>query len=142
MSITVEELQEMVKKDLTIDRDDISWSAAQNPVLHEKYLRFIFEGSSILDKLQSTQSLIYRDLKEYYSGQASPDVYKKKPFNLKLLKNEIETYIFSDPEYVDIQRKVKIQTNLIKYLEGIMTAIRSRGYDIKNYIEWEKFKSS
>jgi len=138
---TLDDLVEQVKKDLAIDREDLSFSAAQNPILHEKYLRLLLEYKNKLIRVEATVNVVTRELREFYSGVAPPDVYKKRPFNLKLLKNELPIYIESDEEYVAAITKFNQLQSIVSYLEGVVNAVKSRGYDIKNVIEWEKFKN-
>ena len=64
-----------------------------------------------------------------------------KPFDLKVLKNDLAMYISSDEEIIQLMDKIGYLEIVIKYLEGIIKSIDNRGWDIKNAIEWKKFEA-
>ena len=41
-----------------------------------------------------------RELWEYYTGKADASVYAQKPFNFKLLRQDVDQYILSNEEYI------------------------------------------
>ena len=48
-----------------------------------------------------------KDKWEYYTGKAPQHVYAEKPFNLKILKTDIDKYMDADPELVKLKQKVE-----------------------------------
>ena len=84
---------------------------------------------------------MYRQKWEYYGGRADVKIYVSKPFDLKVLKNDLAMYISSDEEIIQLMDKIGYLEIVIKYLEGIIKSIDNRGWDIKNAIEWKKFEA-
>ena len=78
---------------------------------------------------------------EYYTGKADPSVYREKPFDLKVLKNDVHIYINADEDIQKIQAKIIYQEAIVNYLEQILRMINTRSFTIKNAIEWRRFTS-
>ena len=78
----------------------------------------------------------------YYKGKAPSSVYKEMPFDLKLTtKEEISMFIDADEDICKLQYKVGYIETVLTFLDGVLRQINSRNFQIKNAIEWEKFKS-
>ena len=82
-----------------------------------------------------------RELWEYYTGKAPQQVYAEKPFNLKILKTDIDKYMESDDELVKLKSKVEYIQTVIDFLDSTIKQISNRGFQIKNAIDWRKFTS-
>ena len=64
------------------------------------------------------------------------------PFDLKLTsKDEIEMFIDADEEIGKLQYKLEYISQTLSYIEGILRQLNNRTFQIKNAIEWEKFKN-
>ena len=75
-------------------------------------------------------------------GIKSPQqVYAEKPFNLKILKTDIDKYMESDDELVKLKSKVEYIQTVIDFLDRTIKSISNRGFQIKNAIDWRKFTS-
>ena len=84
---------------------------------------------------------MYREKWEYYGGKADAKVYATKPFDLKVLKPDLSIYIESDEDIIKIEHKISYLETVVKYLDGVLKSINSRGWDIKNAISWRQFES-
>jgi hypothetical protein len=84
---------------------------------------------------------MYREKWEYYGGKADAKVYVTKPFDLKVLKSDLSVYIESDEDIIQIEHKVAYLETVVKYIDGVLRSINSRGWDIKNAIDWKKFEA-
>ena len=91
--------------------------------------------------LTSKNSNWYREKWEYYGGKADAKVYVTKPFDLKVLKSDLSVYIESDEDIIQIEHKVAYLETVVKYIDGVLRSINSRGWDIKNAIDWKKFEA-
>ena len=83
-----------------------------------------------------------RELSEYYLGELDKDELEeigREQFYKKLLKNEIETYIESDDEFIETNLKIALQEEKVNYIEAILKSINNRGFQIKNAIDWLRF---
>jgi hypothetical protein len=68
-------------------------------------------------------------------------VYQVKPFNLKLLKQDVDKYLKSDDELIKLDQKVTYVQSVVDYLDRTVKIISNRGFQIKNAIDWRKFTS-
>ena len=71
----------------------------------------------------------------------SPSVYQVKPFNIKLLKPDVDKYIKADEDMIKLEQKVTYVQSVVDYLDRTVKIISNRGFQIKNAIDWRKFTS-
>ena len=83
--------------------------------------------------------ILWKNKHLYYSGRADPEVYKEKPFQIMVLKQDLPMYIDSDPEIQALQTKIKYYEEMMIFLEKVIVMINNRGYQIKNAIDWQRF---
>jgi hypothetical protein len=139
--MTLEELQELIEKDMKINDTELDLESLKTPQLHNKYLKHLNKFKLLLSRAEGDLSRLKREKWEYYTGKATPDVYALKPFNLKLLKTDVDKYIESDEEYQKTKQKVDYLNTIVDYLDKIVRQISNRGFTIKNAIDWRKFTS-
>ena len=84
---------------------------------------------------------LYREKWEYYGGKSDAKVYAAKPFDIKVLKNDLQMYINADDEIIELQAKITYYEVIIKYIEGVIKSIDNRGWDIRNAQDWKKFEA-
>ena len=139
--MTLEELQAEADKDLVIDDTELDTESLKTPILHNKYLQYYNKFNLLLKKSQWEERTLQREKWEYYTGKSDPSVYKEKPFDLKVLKNDVHIYISADEDIQKIQAKIIYQEAIVNYLEQILRMINNRSFTIKNAIEWRRFTS-
>ena len=139
--MTLEELQSQADKDLVIDDTELDTESLRTPILHNKYLRYYNKFNLLLKKSQWEERTLQREKWEYYTGKSDPSVYKEKPFDLKVLKNDVHIYINADEDIQKVQAKIVYQEAIVNYLEQILRMINNRSFTIKNAIEWRRFTS-
>jgi hypothetical protein len=121
--MNLEQLKEESRKDLIIENEEqLGSESLKNQKIKIKYL----------DQRSRFQLLLQK---------ANAKVYVAKPFDLKVLKNDLAMYITSDEEVISLADKIGYLETVIKYLEGVIKSIDNRGWDIKNAIEWKKFEA-
>ena len=139
--MTLEELQAEADKELVIDDTELDTESLKTPILHNKYLQYYNKFNLLLKKSQWEERTLQREKWEYYTGKSDPSVYKEKPFDLKVLKNDVHIYINADEDIQKIQAKIIYQEAIVNYLEQILRMINNRSFTIKNAIEWRRFTS-
>ena len=139
--MTLDELQQLVDKDLKLDDTELDTESARIPLLHNKYLQHFNKFSLLQKKAQQEFNTLEREKWEYYTGKADESVYREKPFDLKVLKADVHIYINSDPDIQKADQKVAYLNQVVNYLEQILRTINNRTFLIKNMIEWKKFTS-
>jgi hypothetical protein len=81
------------------------------------------------------------NLFKYYNGEGTDEEYKQHPLNKLPLKGNIDKCIKVDKRYVELSEKVKNQELKVFAVQDFMKELNSRSFNIKNAIEWEKFKN-
>ena len=76
---------------------------------------------------------------QYYTGKADPEIYIDKPFDYKVLRQDVDKYMDADPDLIKISSKIEYYQVMISFLDSILKTINNRTYQIKNAIEWQKF---
>ena len=139
--MTLEELQQQVDRDFKLDDTELDTESTKIPLLHNKYLQHFNKFSLLLKKAEQDHKSLIREKWEYYTGKAPQQVYAEKPFNLKILKTDIDKYMESDDELVKLKSKVEYIQTVIDFLDSTIKQISNRGFQIKNAIDWRKFTS-
>jgi len=139
--MTLEELQNLADKDLKINDTELDLESLKTPQLHNKYSKYHSKYKNLLKVAEQDLARITREKWEYYTGKADPDIYKDKPFDLKVLKADVHIYMDSDDELQKADQKVAYLKQVVNYLEQVLRSINNRTFLIKNAIEWKKFTS-
>jgi len=139
--MTFDELQALADKDLKINDTELDLESLKTPQLHNKYMKFHNQYTNLLKKSEQDLARLTREKWEYYTGKADPSVYQQKPFNIKLLKPDVDKYLKSDDELIKLEQKVTYVQSVVDYLDRTVKIISNRGFQIKNAIDWRKFTS-
>ena len=140
--MNLETLQEMWKKDSVIDTDLYCEESTKIPQLHMRYMEFHNTFSLMKRERDLEMRRLIREKWLYYKGKAPSKVYKDLPFDLKLTtKEEINMFIESDDDICKLQYKIGYIEQMITFLDGVLKQIGNRNFQIKNAIDWEKFKN-
>ena len=139
--MTLDELKMEVYLALKVNDEKLDTEALKNQELYAKYLDHKSRFEFLLHKAKGDYKKLYREKWEYYGGKADAKVYVTKPFDLKVLKSDLSIYIESDEEIIQSEHKVAYLETVVKYIDGVLKSINSRGWDIKNAIDWKKFEA-
>ena len=139
--MTLDELKIQVANDLKVNDERLDTESLKNQELYSKYLEIKSNFELLMYKAKGDYKRLYRDKWEYYGGKADAKVYVTKPFDLKVLKSDLSVYIESDDEIIQCEHKVAYLETVVKYIDGVLKSINSRGWDIKNAIDWRKFEA-
>ena len=135
-------LQELWKKDSVIDTDLYCEESTKIPQLHMRYMEFFNTYALMKKEREIEMRRLIREKWLYYKGKAPSKVYKEMPFDFKLTtKEEVNMFIESDDDICKLQYKIDYIEQIINFLEGVLRQIGNRNFQIKNAIEWEKFKN-
>ena len=134
-----EDIMQMWEQDSKIDPIELDTASINIPSLHAKYLK-IFSDYRFKKKQAALQmkQLVRRKF-EYYTGKADAQEYKDNPFDLKILKSDLNLYIESDEEVKNLQLRIDQYEIIIDYLDGVIRMLNNRSYQIKNAIQWKTY---
>ena len=133
------ELQNDVDRDLKIDDTELDLESIRTPQLHNKYLKHYTKYSLQLKKAKDDYKILHRQKCEYFTGNAAPEVYLERPFDLKVLRSDVGIYIDSDEELQQLGQKEAYLETTVNYLDKVLREITNRNWTIRNTIEWKKF---
>ena len=140
--MTLEELQKEARADLAIfDQERLDQESYKNQNIKPKWLEYRTKYDQLLIMSKANHQKMYREKWEYYGGKSDAKVYVAKPFDLRVLKTDLQMYINSDEEILALQGKISYYESIIKYIDGIIKSIDNRGWDIRNATEWKKFEA-
>lgn len=142
--MTYEQIFEMWKKDGDINVADITSASANIPKLHNIYFRIYVEEGLKLKRMKAEFKKLNKLKIEYYKGQLDDEELKQygwKPQPLRILNQDVPTYVESDDDIIHQSLKIGLQESVVEYLESILRQINNRGFQLKAIIDWEKFRS-
>lgn len=142
--MTLEEIYEQWAIDGKIDQANIGRDVADVPKLHNKYYHMYVTEGLRLKKLQADYKQFVHLKTEYYKGELGPDELREygwDPQPLKILRQDIPTYVEADKEIVNKSLKIGYQQAIVEYLESIIRQINNRGYNLKTIVDWERFRT-
>ena len=138
--MNLNDLKEMCNRDTTIGIDLDGYSISI-PELANKYHQLAFDERKTLRFLEAQYDIIKLSRWKYYSGKANPDEYEKEPFDLKVLKNDIDMFLSADKMIIDIKNKIEEQEEKVELIIDTAKVIQNASFNINNAIKWKKFLS-
>ena len=140
--MTLEELQNEARQDLAvIDQERLDQESLKNQTIKAKWLENRTRYDQLLIMRKSDHQRLWREKWEYYGGKADAKVYAAKPFDIKVLKTDLQMYIQSDDDILELQSKISYYESIVKYIDGVIKSIDNRGWDIRNAQDWKKFEA-
>ena len=137
----LEQLQEQADKDLKINDTELDLESLKTPQLHNQYMKHLTKFKLLLTRAEDEYKILKRNKWEYYTGKSDPAVYQLKPFNLKILKQDVDKYIEADEEMQKATQKVKYLETVVDFLDRTIRQVSNRTFTKKNAIDWRKFTS-
>ena len=138
----IEEILAHAEKDLKIDDTELDRESLRIPQLHNKYLVLLTNEKFTLKNLEIEYNKMNRLKWEYYTGKMDQEELKARnwqPFQLRILKQDIDIYMNSDDDLNKIKLNIDYQKEKVNYLESILKGIMNRHWQIRSAIDWRKF---
>jgi len=140
--MTIDEIMDQWTADAKIDDIDLDHESLKTPNLHAKYLKLLFAEKLKLRKYNIQKKTLIKVLSEYYKGDLNNpedlEELKREPWQRTILKQDLTSYVESDPEMIKLLTKTAYQEEVVLLLEDILKSINNRGFQIKNAIDWRK----
>lgn len=140
----LEEIHEQWAKDSRINTADIAGESVNTPKLHGKYLHIMSNERMKLRQLREHKKELVRAKTDYYMGRLDQSELSERgwqPFAMRLLKNDVPTYLDGDSDIIKVNLQIGVQEEKVDVLESIIKIISNRGFSIKSYIDWKKFEN-
>lgn len=140
---TIEDIMKHWDADSVIDSTEPGKELIKIPTLHNKYLKFLVKHKLAVKRLNFEYSKLRRVKEEYYNGSLSQEEleeYGWEPFLLNIkTKMGVEKYLESDTDLIKILEKKIHHDEAISVCESILQELKSRTYQLRDYISWERF---
>ena len=137
----LEKLQELADTKLKINDTELDLESLKTPQLHNEFMKHLTKYKLMLSRAETEYNMMKREKWEYYTGKADASVYAEKPFDLKILRTDIDKYLDSDIDLQKQKQKVDYLSTTVDFLDRTIRQISNRGFAIKNAIDWRKFTS-
>ena len=137
----LEQLQDLADKKLKINDTELDLESLNTPVLHNEFLKHLTKFKLMLSRAETEHNILKRDKWEYYTGKADASVYALKPFDLKILRTDIDKYLDADIDLQKSKQKIDYLSTTVDFLDRTVRQISNRTFTIKNAIDWKKFTS-
>jgi hypothetical protein len=143
----MEKLDEVLSfwgKDSVVDILEPSKELIKVPLLHSKYLNILVAHRIAVKKAKFDYQRLRRTKIEYFNGEFTKEQYDEYGWEIwrkKLLKAEIETYLDSDKDLIKILERKSYHEEVVSVCESILQELKSRTFQLRDIISWEKFVS-
>ncbi len=130
-TLTINQLTAMSDEDTIFEAAHIQTMILRNSNNISKWLGILsIEGVK--------QRTLLLELNHYYSGR-----YKHFRWDseYECARAEIPIMINGDPEYIRRKKVLEISKQKLDLIEGTLKSLSGLGFNIRNFIEWEKIKS-
>lgn len=133
-------LRDMADVDLFIDKTKLDYEAMRTPILHNKWLRKLFDRKERLKTLEFKKKILIKDKWLYYNGKASDDVYKEKgAFQFKVLKGDLNMFIEADAEFHMMESRIERCKSELEFVQKTLEEINRRSFHITNALKAQAF---
>ena len=140
--MNLEQIRKMAQEDIPMDKTELDIESMKTPQLHNKYLVLFTDEKLLLTKLNSELKILERNKWLYYTGKMSQEQLEEhdwEPFDLNILKTDIDRFMQADNDIITLSNKVALQKEKVNYLENIIKIINNRQWSIRSTIDWLKF---
>ena len=137
-----EEIQIAWTRDCKMDETELSHESIKIPQLHNKYLILYSNEKLKFKEIKYLFAGLIKRKRDYYSGRMTAEELEAadwEPFQLKLLKADVQEYIDAYDNVIESKKLLALQEEKVNYLESIVKSLTTRGYLIKNAIDWKRF---
>jgi hypothetical protein len=140
----LEEIYALWAEDSEIDTTVIDQVAVNIPKLHHKYYKIFSSERLQLRKLETDYKQLYQLKFDYFMGTLDKETLEERgwrPNPRAILKSDIPMHIESDQDIINLTLKISYQKEKTSLLESIIKNVTERGFIVRNYIEWQRFKN-
>ena len=139
--MNLEELKNSITKDSQIDSTELGVESLKIPQIHSKYLNILTDLKLLLTKQQQDFAVLKLRKWKIYTGKASQeelDLWKEDPFDLDILRTDVDKFIDADKSLNDLKAKISLTEVKVKTVEEFLKALNNRNFAIKSAIDWQK----
>ena len=140
----MENLEQVLKhweQDAEMDQTEPGKELIKIPKLHNKYLSILTKHKIAAKKAHFDYLRMRKIRLDYYAGRLSQEEleeYGWEPFQF-VLKTDINAYLEADGNLIKLLEKKVYHEESVSVLESIMSELKNRHWELKSFIDWERF---
>jgi hypothetical protein len=134
----------MWERDAKIEPDNLDSESLKIPLIQGKYFNLFCREKAILAKLNLDLSQLRRWKRDYFLGEIPVEELVEKGipvFARRLVKSEVDAYIDTDSDVITMLEKIAVVQTKVDLLNLLVKSINDRQWNIRNAIEFLKWKS-
>ena len=135
----IEDIKDMLEEDRSIDHTQLDTESLKIPEQAVKYQQMAHDEAVILRYLEREYNIMKLNRWMYYMGKASDEEYDKEPFDHKVLKSDVNTFLDADSKLCNLQDRIAMQTEKLKLVVEAGKVMQNKSFNIKNALEHQKF---
>jgi hypothetical protein len=138
---SLESVLKLWENDAVIDQTEPGKELIRIPTLHNKYLTVLTKHKIAVKKAHFDYLRMRKIKWEYYTGKMSHEELKEygwEPFQFTL-KSDISTYLEADGDLIKLLEKKVYHEEVVSVIESIMSELKQRTWQLRDFISWEKF---
>lgn len=139
--VSLEEIMAQWEKDSQVDLTEPGKEIVRIPIIHSKFNQYLSHHNLAAKKCALELTRVKKLKWEYYSGKMDEETLDKlgwEPFRFTL-KSDISIYIDADEDLIKLKKKQVYHEETAKFCENVMKELQSRTYQLRAYMDWEKF---
>ena len=140
----IDNIHELWKVDSAIDLTEPGEAAIDIAKLHHKYHQILSSERLTLRKQEADMKKLKLEKYEFYTQGPNEETQEKGwklPSKGLILKADIPMYLEADPDIIELSLRIGYQQEKIELLESIIKSLMNRGYNLKVFVDWQKFKN-
>ena len=131
MTLSITELKKEAKNDTELDPKRVGEKSINLASIAVKWNGYFIDEKMNYEGINITYAELKKDRYEYYLHDYKYVVEKRN--------NEIGTYLEADSKLISIKKQLIISKEKMLFIESVLKIINALSFNIRNYIEWEKF---
>lgn len=139
----IDNIKDEWRRDSVIDPLRIREEILNRSQLHSKYMSMLIDYKKEYRKKESSVLAMTKVKMKYYRGELTKAQLASMEWEqyqgTKPIKSEMESLLATDSDLIELNTELEDIKIILDALESILKAIASRGYDLKTFIEAEKF---
>jgi hypothetical protein len=140
--MNISDIKKMAFDDVQIDNTSLDRESSIIPQQHNKYLSILSDEKLVLARYEADLNILRKNKWLYYSGKLSEEELSEhgwEPFQLNILRNDVDRFLESDQDLIDLALKVALQKEKVNYVESVVKIISNKIWSIRASIDWIKF---
>ena len=140
--MSTDDISELWSKDSKIDETNLMGESKRIPELHSKYYNLYYKEALKVKKLRYDYKELEMAKREWIDGSMAEEDLRDRgwrPFQKKVIRQDMDKYIQSDKDVINLSLKIDYHSVRANYLEDIVKTIHSRNFIIKNIIDKSPF---